>query len=173
MPAFELQFPIQQVPEYASRYAYEDDSEVIAIGRLACDRGYYTRDEFLTVCRWKTPRSGPLVVLNSAESVEGATRVALSEASSEQERVAALRSLQGVDWATASVFLHLAYPELYPILDKRALQALGVRPPTAYSFRFWEAYVTAYRELVREANVGGRTCDQALWQWSKEQGVRL
>lgn len=111
MPAFELQFPIEQVPEYAARYAYEDDSKVVAIGRAARERGHYTRDEFLAVCRWKTSRSAPLVALNSADSIEAKTRVALSENSTERERMETLRSLPGVDWATASVLLHLAYPE--------------------------------------------------------------
>jgi hypothetical protein len=101
------------------------------------------------------------------------SRVALSPASSERERVEALRSLRGVEWATASVLLHLAYPERYPILDKRALHALGVRAPSAYSFRFSEAYVAACLRLAEEAGVDGRTFDQALWQWSKEQGVPL
>jgi hypothetical protein len=73
----------------------------------------------------------------------------------------------------ASVLLHLAYPERYPILDKRALHALGVRPPSAYSFRFWEAYVEACLQLAAQAGVDARTFDQALWQWSKEQGVPL
>ena len=173
MPEFVLQFPIEQVPEYAARYAYGDDAEVIAIGREAQARGHYTRDEFLTVCRWKTPRSAPLVESNSSETVEETTGQALSTLSTERERVGALRSLRGVDWPTASVLLHLAYPERYPILDKRALQALGVPAPATYSFRFWEAYVSASLRLARQANVDGRTFDQALWQWSKEQGVRL
>jgi hypothetical protein len=173
MPAFELQFPIEQVPEYAARYAYEDDAKVVDIGRAARERGHYTRDEFLAVCRWKTSRSAPLVALNSADSIEATTRVALSENGTERERIEALRSLRGVDWATASVFLHLAYPERYPILDKRALQALGARAPAAYSFRFWEAYVNACVSLAEQCGVDGRTFDQALWQWSKEQGVTL
>ena len=140
---------------------------------MARDRGHYTHDEFVRVCRWKTLRSAPLVAQNSAESVEASTRVALSETSGERERVEALRSLRGVEWATASVFLHLAYPERYPILDKRALHALGVRAPAAYSFRFWEAYVTECLRLAEQAGVDGRTFDQALWQWSKEQSVPL
>jgi hypothetical protein len=173
MPEFELQFPIEEVREYAARYAYEDDAEVIAIGQAARERGYYTPEEFLAVCRWKTSRSAPLIALNSAESIEAATRVALSERSTERERMEALRSLRGVDWATASVLVHLAYSERYPILDKRALQALGRHPPAAYSFRFWDAYREASVGLARQAGVDGRTFDQCLWQWSKEQGVAL
>ena len=30
MPEFRLQFPLEQVPEYAARYSYEDDVEVLA-----------------------------------------------------------------------------------------------------------------------------------------------
>lgn len=173
MPEFALQFAIKRVGEYAARYPSEDDGEALAIGRAARDRGRYTLDEFRRVCRWKTPRSTPLVAQNSAEFVENQTRVALSETASESERVEALRSLRGVEWATASVLLHLAYPERYPILDKRALHALGVNPPSAYGFRFWEAYITACLRLAAQAGVDGRTFDQALWQWSKEQGVPL
>ena len=110
---------------------------------------------------------------NSAESVEAATRIALSESRGERERMEALRSLRGVEWATASVLLHLAYPERYPILDKRALHALGVRVPASYNFRFWESYVAACRRLAEQAGVDGRTFDQALWQWSKERGAPL
>ena len=126
MSAFALQFPLQQVPEYAARYT-DDDGEVLAIGRAVRDRGHYTLEEFRRVCRWKTPRSAPLVAQNSSDSVEASTRVALGETASDRERVKALQSLRGVGVPTASVLLHLVYPERYPILDVRALHALGVR----------------------------------------------
>jgi len=85
----------------------------------------------------------------------------------------ALRSLAGVEFRTASVLLHLAYPERYPILDKRALHALGVRAPATYSFGLWSEYVEEYRRLAEAAGVDGRTLDRALWQWSSEQGLLL
>jgi hypothetical protein len=173
MARFELQFDIRDVPVYAARYAYEDDEAVLAIGPKARERGYYTREEFVAVCRWKTPRSGPLVATNSASEVETATRVALSEGSTERDRMQSLRSLAGVEFPTASVLLHLAYPDRYPVLDKRALHALGVGPPATYSFRFWVEYVDEYRRLLSEAGVDGRTLDRSLWQWSSEQGEPL
>jgi hypothetical protein len=112
-------------------------------------------------------------VQNSAEEVEAATRVALTEATTEPARMKALRSLRGVDWPTASVLLHLASPERQPILDVRALHALGVRPAPAYSFHFWNAYRTAWPALRERAGVDGRTLDRGLWQWSKEQETPL
>ena len=173
MPEFALQFPIEQVSEYAARYT-DDDDDVLAIARAVRDRGHYTLEEFRRVCRWKTPRSAPLVAENSSDSVEAATRAALSEDGGERERIDALLSLRGVGWPTASVLLHLPYPERYPILDKRALHALGVvDAPSRYTFEHWEPYVAAYLQLIERAGVDGRTFDQALWQWSREQGARL
>ena len=169
LPEFALQFPIEDVRGYASRFPSAGDDDVIAIGKAARARGFYTRDEFVAVCRWKTPRSAPRVAMNTSEDVERATRVALLEASAEAERMEALRSLHGVEWATASVLLHLAYPERYPIIDRRALHALGARQRGSYSFGFWQEYVSACVRLAEEAGVDGRTFDQALWQWSKEQ----
>lgn len=170
MPTFTLQFPIEQVSEYAARYT-DDDDEVIAIARAVRARGHYTLEEFRRVCRWKTPRSAPLVALNSANSVEATTREALAETGSDSEPVKELRSLQGVGLPTASVLLHLVFPERYPILDVRALHALGV--PPSYGYGFWESYVTEYRRLIKQAGVDGRTLDQALWQWSREQSESL
>jgi hypothetical protein len=100
---------------------------------------------------------------------EAATRLALTPAESERDRIEPLLSLRGVGWPTASVLLHVAYPDCFPILDTRALHALGVRTPSAYGFRFWETYVMTWRRLAAQAGVDGRALDQALWQWSKEQ----
>jgi hypothetical protein len=161
---FTPQFPLDRVREYAGRFDSAGDARVLAIGRAARMRGYYTRDEFVAACRWKTPRSAPLVARNTAEAVAAATRAALAPAGSDGERMQALRAVHGVDWATGSVLLHLAYPERYPILDVRALHALGVTGRSSFTLRFWEAYVDTFVRLAAVAGVDGRTLDQALWQ---------
>jgi hypothetical protein len=173
MPAWALQFSIEETRSYAARFPSGNDDAVLAMGNAARGRGNYTRDEFISVCKWKSERSRSYAARNTAQAVEVATRVALSEASTERGRVNALRSLHGVEWATASVLLHLAYPDRYPILDQRVLQAFGVPQPSSYSFHFWEAFVGAWRPLREQSSVDGRTFDQALWQWSKEEGGAL
>jgi hypothetical protein len=162
------------VHDFASRYEYASDDEVVAIGRAARERGYYLFDEFVKVCRWKTPRSTSYIARNRRDKVETATRIALSEESGERRRMEVLRSLHGVEWPTASVLLHLAYPERYPgILDQRTLQALGISRPPGYSFAFWDGYRKECVQLAGESGVDGRTFDRALWQWSKERGQGL
>lgn len=168
MTEFHLQFDLAQVREIAARYSYEDDVRVLEIGRSARKRGSYTRDEFIEICRWKSPRTQPLVAQNLAETVRGATAQALS-AIGEEVRIGSLLELRGVSWPTASVLLHLAHCDPYPILDHRALEALGVGRRASYSLRFWLDYVRATRTLANAADVDMRTLDRALWQWSKER----
>lgn len=165
---FELQFPVDIIRDLAGRYLYADDEPVLRIGAAAKARGYFTRPEFIEVCRWKTPRSQPRVARNTAEEIEEATHLALA-AKSEALRIEIPRALAGVDWATASVLLHLAHTDPYPILDYRALEALGINRVPTYTVPFWNSYVAACRRLATNADVGMRTLDRALWQWSKER----
>ncbi len=169
MSRFALQFDVRELSDYAARYSDDDDARVLAFGAAARARGYYRRPEFIVVCRWKTPRSAPHVAANVAGEVRSATRVALADPTPERERMRALLGLHGVGWATASVLLHLTSPGRWPILDVRALHALGVRGLTSYSYGLWEEYVETFRDLVARSGVDGRTVDRGLWQWSAAQ----
>jgi hypothetical protein len=173
-PPLQLQFDVGEVASLAARYSYGDPGEnrvAEVIAPAARSRGYFNKTEFIEVCRWKTPRSRRLVALNPAADVEDATQLALS-ARSEALRIGVLRALQGVDWATASVFLHFDHREPYPIIDFRALEALGVaQGSVVYSFDLWSAYVRRCRELAGRCGVDMRTLDRAMWQWSKERTI--
>jgi hypothetical protein len=165
---FELQFPADQVLALAERYEYDDDERVRAAGEAARSRGYYTRDEFLQICAWKTGRSKSKVASNGEQEVERATGAAF-EAQDEAERIEALLALNGVGVPTASVLLHFAFPREYPILDVRALESLGQRGRTTYSVSYWLKYLDACRRLAEDHGVSLRVLDKALWQYSKER----
>jgi hypothetical protein len=170
VPAFDLQFPAEQVPDLASRFPAMDESARDTIGGAARARGYYRRREFLLVCAWKTPRSAPKVALNTEPAVRAATRRALADPD-EAVRMEALLSLSGVGVPTASTLLYFAFPAVYPILDVRALESLGVKPRSQYPISFWLGYLEACRTLATQCGVSIRTLDKALWQWSKERSV--
>jgi len=72
----------------------------------------------------------------SPELVREATRAALSTRS-ERLRIEVLMLLEGVSWPTASVILHFAHEEPYPILDTRALWSVGLRAAPPYRFEVW------------------------------------
>lgn len=170
---FRLRFPASDISQWADCYTYLDDADVERIGQLAGARGKYTRAELLKVARWKTRgRSEWLCELNTEAQVRAATTRAL-RTRDERERVDALIGLHGVALPTASVLLHLARPNLYPIIDFRALWSLGVeKEPRFYGFALWWAYVEACRALSTEAGVTMRRLDRALWQYSKEHQKR-
>ncbi len=170
MPIFSLQFPASEIEALASRFGYADDARLLVAGTAAKARGYYTREEFVLVCAWKTQRSRSKVATNTEGAVAGATRRALA-ATDEAARMSALLELAGVGVPTASTLLYVAFPNDYPILDVRALESLGVRPRSQYPLSFWLAYLSACRELAHSYRVSIRTLDKALWQHSKERAA--
>jgi hypothetical protein len=166
-PTFALRFPPGRLRDYFGRYSADGDRRVMPIADAVRKRGHFTRDEFLSVCHWKSPRSQPRCQRNEGEFVREVTSIALAT-KSERIRIEILQLLHGVSWPTASVLLHLGHREPYPILDFRALWSLGYKKPPEYTFEFWWAYVQAWREMAAKHRLDARTLDRALWQYSKE-----
>jgi len=166
---FSLRFDKKDIQEWASRYDYPLESHITdVVGPTAKDLGYFTKPAFLELCRWKTPRSQSRVEANSEDFIREVTLTALSTPC-EELRIGVLTLLRGVGWPTASVILHFAHREPYPILDFRALWSLGFEELPPYDFPFWWAYTQTCRELAQAAGVSMRILDRALWQYSKEQ----
>jgi thermostable 8-oxoguanine DNA glycosylase len=129
-------------------------------------RGYLTKKEFLKVCDWKTPRTKPRCERNDEDFIRVISSL-VKTTKSERLRIQAWTLLEGVGWPTASVFLHFAFPDKYPILDFRALWSLSTEVPKQYTFQFWQKYSEFCRELACKAGVTMRELDQALWVYSK------
>ncbi len=169
MNRFKLRFPERDVAKWSDRYDYTPDpvieNQVVPRVRKA---GYLTKPDFMTICKWKTPRSQSLCANNSPEFIESVSKIALSTAN-EQLRIEIWTLLNGVNWPTASTLLFWLHNEEYPILDFRALWSLGYAKPPTYNFPFWSDYVDFCRTLARKCDVTVRTLDQALWQYSSEK----
>ena len=149
-----------------SRYG-DEDGPAEAIGNAAQRRGHLTKGDLKVLGRWKSPRILRLLSSNESKFVESVTKAALAT-SDEQLRIEILTLLRGVGWPMASVILHLAHPDPYPVLDFRALWSLQVEVPTSYDYPFWRDYVTFCRRKALDAQVTMRTLDRALWQYSKD-----
>lgn len=170
-PAFRLRFPASAARRWASRFSEAGaDAAVETIGSRVRDRGHLLRGEFLELCRWKTPRSGPRCAENSAATIREATAVALAS-DDERAKMYILRTLAGVGWPTASVILHFCDSRPYPILDVRALWSAGYAGPPTYGMELWLGYTEFCRKIARAARLDMRTLDRALWQYSKERQV--
>lgn len=104
---------------------------------------------------------------NSAAAIRSATRRAF-EAEDLADQVGHLLVLAGVGLPTASVLMHFAFPEAFPILDVRALESLGVGGHPSHTPAFWADYVAACRTIAAQRGISLRTLDKALWQHSKD-----
>jgi hypothetical protein len=165
---FALQFDPAEIAALAARFPVSDDVPATAAGAAAHAQGFYTRDQFLVVCAWKTPRSRPRVAANGEDAVRAATGAALS-AADERVRMEALLALEGVGVPTASTLLYFSEPDRYPILDVRALESLGQPVDrSTYPVAYWLEYLAACRALALRHGIGLRTLDKALWQHSRE-----
>ena len=166
---FKLRFKEDRIHYWADRYSYASEARFEdEVAPVARKRGYLTREEFLILCEWKTPRTKPLVLKNPEDIVKAVTRAAL-ESRHEDVKIGVLRSLNGVSWPTASVVLHFCDKRPYPILDFRALWSLSCDVPSSYTVDFWLAYTAFVRALALRNGHSMRIVDRALWQFSKER----
>lgn len=162
-----LKFNPQEITTISSRYQYPStEQELINLRDGVMGRGHLTKSELQVIARWKSPRNTN-VAKNSEEFVKEITQFAFAT-NCERARIEVLTLLDGVQWPTASVILHLFHKDPYPLLDFRALWSVSVEPTAPYNFALWWEYVEFCRYWAESAGVDMRTLDRALWQYSKE-----
>jgi len=171
---FKLRISKPELQRSVVRYTISDEERNIEdeIVPLVRARGFYEKDEFLTLCRWRSPRAVARCQPNDEDFVRAATRLALGEAH-ERIRIGVLRLLRGVDWPTASMLLHFGHRDRYPIIDVRALWSAGVSRVVYYTLELWWAYVEFCRTLSDECGLSMRDLNRTLWQYSKEHARHL
>lgn len=96
MAKFQLRFPTRDISYWAERYEY-DETPILPIVSEVKRRGFLTKKDFLTACRWKTARSQSRCRENSSEFICAVTNCALSTPV-EQLRIEVLTLLNGVSW---------------------------------------------------------------------------
>jgi hypothetical protein len=157
-----------------SRIEEPQTSRLIAELSGARKRGYLRKYELLLACRWKSPRSLPLVRRNSDERVRTVTGTAFGTRS-EGEKISRLTHLSGVSIPTASAILTLTDPRRYGVIDIRVWQllfALGCvdRKPGGVGFRpdHWVDFLRILRSAARRFGVGARDVERTLFRIHRE-----
>jgi hypothetical protein len=166
---FELRFPIADLDIWAGAYDVRKDVEAQAAADTAEQRGSMTREEFLTIVDWKSPRPMRWAEANTADDIEDATRCAFATTSA-RVRIGVLTTLSGVSYPMASAILHLVCKDV-PLLDERALAAFGVGGRSSYTFTFWNAYCAAVLQIADESHLPLRTIDRALWIFGRDHPI--
>jgi hypothetical protein len=169
MANFVLRFPMRDIACWAERYSEKwNDDCALEAGRAARRLGYLTREQFLIIARWKSPRPLHHYRRNSDAEVRATSRLAFS-ATTHTARLDLLTELWGVQHRVASAILHFCHRDPYPLMDIRAFWSLGVTKAPSDWRGIWPDYVAACRQLASEAGVKMRTLDRALWAYSRHQ----
>jgi hypothetical protein len=140
-------------------------------------RGAFTRAEFRSMCRWKSPRAQHLWRVNSPARIAAVSRAVLA-CRSERRRMELLTALRGVGVPMASAILTLIDPRRYGVLDIRAWQLLFAVRSVAdnargqgFTIAQWERYLAALRTHARRLHVSARTVEYTLFeihrQWQR------
>ncbi len=137
--------------------------------RVVRRRGYLTKREFLTICRWKSPRAIRLCESNSPDRIRRHSATALASGN-ERTRFEALTDLHGVGAPTASAILTLINPRRYGVLDIRVWQLLRelgsvtTKPGGAgFVFDDWHDYLVTLRGHAKTLGVSVRTVEYSLF----------
>jgi endonuclease III len=167
-PQFKLQFNPSEIEAFANRYRFADDTDALEAGTLLLG-GDCGVENLKRIVRWKSARRIGLIAKNDTSTLASTLKYATSQDVTVKAAIEALDELHGVGIPMASAILAMARPEVYTIIDFRALEALGVTkwPKTS---AYYEAYLGTCRELSKQHKKTLRTLDRALWQWSKERG---
>src|SRR3989344_7030629 len=127
---------------------------------------YLDKERFIKIGLWKSKRPKKHYENNDDLAIEEITQFSFT-AKSEEAKIKSLLVLNGVSYPVASVILHFAFPNRYPILDFRVIWSLGWKHPKNYTFDFWQKYCNEMKKISKQTGEDIRTIDKALWEYSK------
>lgn len=132
-------------------------------------RGYFTREEFIKMGMWKSPRPKRHYEGNSEDEILEISRSALSS-TSEERKIEYLVELKGVSVPTASAILTLIDPVRYGVIDIRVWQVLYLygsvnTKPEGVNFDFddWQSYLAELRGYANKFEVSTRDIERTLF----------
>jgi hypothetical protein len=148
----------------------QDSSRLIDELRHVNTKGYFTKPEFVSMCRWKSPRPVHWYLANTVEQVESISREVFATAF-ERRRIELLTSLKGVNIPTASAILMLTDPKRYGVIDIRVWQLLYlygvvlVKPGgQGFTFNNWYTYLIRLRYFARMFDTSARLVEWTLFR---------
>lgn len=171
-------FDRKTVLHLASRYTAEepwyDETELMLLLPKAAERTYWSKAELRSLAKWKwrPGRAARLIDSLEEQEVREITNASFTatKMAGERLRIGALLCLRGVDFPIASAVLHFAFPTEYPILDVRAMTAVG--GSTYYNFERWIEYCDICVAAAQNHNVTMRELDRALFIRGRDMARR-
>jgi thermostable 8-oxoguanine DNA glycosylase len=137
--------------------------------------GYFTKPEFLEMCKWKDTRQLRRSDWEAnTESEVGNISTQAFATDDEYKRMILLDRLRGVGIPIASAILTLTDPQAYGVIDKRVWQLLYLYGEVDYdpegedlSTGHWTDYLPKLRQWASEFEVDVRSIERSLFEYHK------
>jgi len=182
MALFELQPREDELSKLADGYweqAFEKERqlerEAFEAG-AAIRGGEHTQVNLEAIVRWKAERALSYLIGNSHQKIKDTLAIVADPNTPLRTSVEALTKLRGIDITVATAILSAIHPDLYAVLDFRALEALG---HARHNVEFYQQYVDYLRLMARnleikpQAGMPGPTplhaLERALWEWARRR----
>jgi len=132
-------------------------------------RGYFTKEEFLKMGMWKSPRPKRWYLSNSEEEIIEISKKVFST-NYDKRKIELLTQLKGVSIPTASAILMLTDPRKYGVIDIRVWQVLYLYGsvkvnPKGKNFKFnnWYNYLMKLRYFADKFKVKARDIERTIF----------
>lgn len=148
---------------------YDLEKRIFQLGDEISNRGWLNKNEFLTICLWKSRRPKKLYNLNSESKIKSLTKSAFKE-NDELKKIRKLTELKGVRIPTASAILSVLNPKEYPIIDVRCIQSLEELKAINWKTiteNNWIKYLKIVRELAKEKKRTAREIEKGLFAFNR------
>lgn len=169
----------KDVEYWAGRYPAADRKKDDLLARILSHAVEHSRgltyDELRFLFVWK---SGPRNLRYLPDGPEGAKLIErLTRKGLKEKCIKTLCDLPGIQIPTASAILHFAYPEEFPVIDRRVLVTTGYFTEEESQKKtigplLWDKYVKWCVPMAEYCEVSLRDFDRGLWQYDVEKAFR-
>lgn len=129
--------------------------------------GHLDRRLFLDLAGWKSRRPRKWQESNSDDTIKAATSKAFLTEDID-DAILALTALSGIALRSATALLHWMHPHRFPLLDIRAVSALGENAPKNWEdIEYYKIFTRKICGIRNDVDLDLRTIDRALWTWDK------
>lgn len=119
-----------------------------SISQVLQRRGFLLKEEFISICEWKTRRQRNRYQENSEEDIRNITAAVISIHPNIEEQIDNLIQLNGVGVPVASAILTVIFPEDYCVLVYRAWRAIIWVMSEPFSFNDWTTFEIMHHLLL-------------------------
>lgn len=164
------------IHEILTGIPYEEDARTLRLFDFLAtikETGYLTREQLLSVLKWKSPRPDRFYQLNKEDNIKNLSQAAFS-LENDSYKLHLLTALDGVNYPAASAVLMFYDHTIFPVLDIRVWKQLYRLQLVSdnsrgqnFTFNQCGKYLHVIRQLSEEYKCTAREVEKRLFDYDR------